>query len=71
LRQDDLSGVGKWTSTRSLTQCAQSMRVRRALTLTYRQPRSGSHTRKTLHTPCRTYSLSSAPAAQARPAEAG
>ena len=30
LHQDDLFGVGKWTSTRSLTQCAQSMRVRRA-----------------------------------------
>ena len=39
--EDDLFGVGKWTSTRSLTQCTQSMRVRRALTLTYRQPRSG------------------------------
>jgi hypothetical protein len=32
------------------------MRVRRALTLTWRQPRSGSHTKKTLHTPWRTYS---------------
>ena len=37
-------------------QCAQSMRVRRALTMTSRQPRSGSHTKNTLHTPRRWYS---------------
>ena len=32
------------------------MRVRRALTMTWRQPRSGSHTKNTLQTPSRTYS---------------
>ena len=37
-------------------QCAQSIRVRRALTVTCRHPRNGSHTRKALHTPRRWYS---------------
>jgi hypothetical protein len=32
------------------------MRVRRSLTVTCRQPRSGSHTKNTLHTPRRWYS---------------
>jgi len=32
-------------------QYAQLIQVRRALTVTCRQPRNGSNTRKTLHTP--------------------
>jgi hypothetical protein len=37
-------------------QYAQSMRVRRSLTITWRQPASGSQTKHRLHTPPRWYS---------------
>jgi len=55
LDQHDLLGVGIVDVDQRLD-WAQSMRVRRSLTITSRQPRSGSQTMNRLTTPRRSYS---------------
>jgi hypothetical protein len=57
LDQPDLLGVGVVDLDQVLAGSApQSIRVRRSLTMTWRQPASGSQTRNRLHTPPRWYS---------------
>jgi len=57
LHQHDLLGVRVVHIEEFLMQCAQSTRVRHWLTVTCRQPRSGSQTRNRLYTPQRSYSI--------------
>jgi hypothetical protein len=56
LDQHDPLGVGVVDIDQLANGVAQSMRVRRSLTMTARQPRSGSVTMNKLQTPRRSYS---------------
>jgi hypothetical protein len=56
LDQHDPLGVGEVDVDQVLDAVAQSMRVRRSLTVTCRQPASGSQTRNRLQVPLRSYS---------------